>query len=67
MLVVAHGAQQRHSRLDALGILAGHTGLAAALAADGDIEGFVPVRAQVGQRYIPANIHAAADLNAQFL
>ena len=66
VLVVAHGAQQVHGGLDTRGFLAGHTGLAAALAADGQIERLVPVCAQVSQRYFLADLHAAADLNAQF-
>ena len=53
--------------MDTRSFLAGHTGLAAALAADGQIERLIPVCAQVSQRYFLADLHAAADLDAQFL
>ena len=51
--------------LDARGVLAGHTGPAPALAADGDIERPVALSAQLGQRDVFADLDTAADVNAQ--
>ena len=63
--VAAHGAQQVYGSLNACGILAGHARLAAALAANGNVERLVALLAQLGQRHIPAHVHAAVDVHAQ--
>lgn len=52
--------------LDASGVLAGYTGPAPALAADGDIERPVALSAQLGQRDVFADLDTAANVNAQF-
>ena len=47
-----------------LGILARNTGKAAALAADGHVEGLKALRAQLVERHIAADLHTVAELGA---
>ena len=62
--VLRHRVQKVHRGEHALGVLAGHAGLAAALAAYGDVEGLVAFGAKLVQGHVLAHFHAAADVHA---
>ena len=57
-------AQEVDGHRHVLGILARNTGKAAALAANGHIEGLKALRAQLVERHIAADFHAIAELGA---
>ena len=62
--VVKRAAQEVNGRADARRVLAVHAGLAAALAADRDVERLEALLAQLLERDVAADLHATADLDA---
>ena len=60
-----HFPHQLNTGLDTLGILAGHTQLAAALQSNGHIEALVALLPQFGDSHIPAYLHAAVEFHPQ--
>ena len=57
--------QEVHRDARAERMVARHAGIAAALAADGDIEGQIALLAQLGDGHILADLHAAAEFHAE--
>ena len=65
VLVLQSMVQELHSDGSPLGGIIGNAGTAAALAADGDVEGLIALLAQLGDGHILADFHAALDLHTQ--
>jgi hypothetical protein len=59
-----HAAEEIDARDDAFGIFVGNAELTAALSADGDIEGFIALFAEIGDRHILADFDAGLELDA---
>ena len=63
-VVQVHFSQEFHAGLHALRVLAGNAGHAAALGADGHVEGLIAFASELVQGDVLSDLHAAADLHA---